>query len=113
MTDELIAILEQLNQTVLLQGSIDPSQGYPDSFFTIWNNDSPDHAHYDNQPYGTAWDFNIYYYSTDPTDVYETIEAARTALMAAGWIVPSKGFSAMSDVTTHTGRGLHIYKLDT
>lgn len=113
MVDELITILSGINSNVYRQGTLNPDEAYPESFFTFWNNDSPDHAYYDNTDYGTAWNFAIYFYSTDPVEVYTAIESARTALKAAGWIVPSKGFDVVSDVSTHTGRGLQIYKLET
>lgn len=113
MVDALIAVLTEINSNVFRQGTLNPDEGYPDSFFTFWNNDSQDHAHYDNVDYGTAWNYSIYFYSTDPTEVYTAIEATRQALKADGWIVPSKGFDVVSDVSTHTGRGLQIYKLET
>ena len=113
MVDALIAILSEINSNVFRQGTLNPDEGYPESFFTFWNNNSNDHAHYDNVDYGTAWDFTIYFYSADPAEVYTAIESARTALQAAGWIVPSKGFDVVSDVSTHTGRGLQIYNLET
>ena len=113
MVDALIGILEDINSNVFRQGTLNPDEGYPASFFTFWNNNSPDHAYYDNDSYGTAWDYSIFFYSEDPTEVYTAIEAARTALKAAGWRVPSQGFDVTSDVSTHTGRGLQIYKLET
>ena len=113
MVDALITILSEINSRVYRQGTLDPEESYPESFFTFWNNDSPDHAHYDNTDYGTVWNYTIYFYSVDPSEVYTAIESARTALRAAGWIVPSKGFDVVSDVSTHTGRGLQIYKLET
>lgn len=113
MVDALIAILSEINSNVFRQGTLNQDEGYPESFFTFWNNSSPDHAHYDNVDYGTAWDFTVYFYSAEPAEVYTAIESARTALQAAGWIVPSKGFDVVSDVSTHTGRGLQIYNLET
>ena len=113
MVDALIAILSEINSNVYRQGTLNQDENYPESFFTFWNNDSPDHAYYDNVDYGTAWNYSIFFYSTDPVEVYTAIESARTALKAAGWVVPSKGFDTVSDVSTHTGRGLQIYKLET
>ena len=113
MVDALIAIMSEINSNVFRQGTLNQDEGYPESFFTFWNNSSPDHAHYDNVDYGTAWDFTVYFYSAEPAEVYTDIESARTALQAAGWIVPSKGFDVVSDVSTHTGRGLQIYNLET
>lgn len=112
MVDRLIEILETLGYTVYRQGSL-AGQSYPDSFFTFWENDSPDHAHYDNQPYGTAYDFSVYFYSNDPNLCYSVIDQTRTTLKANGWVVPSKGFDVASDEATHIGRGLQVYYLQT
>ena len=112
MEDNLIEILSQFNFPVIRQGSLSKDAEYPDNFFTFWNADSPDHAHYDNTDYGTVWDFNIYFYSNDPANTYSYLMQARQALKAAGWIVPTKGYDVTSDEPTHTGRGLQIYYLE-
>lgn len=99
-------ILQPLCSNIYQQGSA-PAE-YPARFFTFWNSDTPAKKHYDNGAFGYLWEFDIYFYSTDPLDIYSTMEQARTALLAAGWTVNGKGFAAMSDFPTHTGRGLHI-----
>lgn len=111
MTDALIQLLEALGYPVYRQGSV--TQEYPDSFFTFWNTDSPDHAHYDNQTYGTAWAFMVNFYSIDPDLTYSVLELARTSLKAAGWIVDGQGYDVNSDEPTHTGRGFTSYFLET
>lgn len=113
MEDALIAILEGFGYPVYRQGSMNNDEKYPATFFTYWNNESPNHSHYDNDEYGTAWDFNIYVYSNNPVLTYSLLLDARTALKAAGWITPSKGFDAASDQPTHTGRGLEVFYLET
>ena len=113
MEDNLINILESLNYPVYRQGSMSNDEDYPETFITFWNNNSPNHAHYDNDEFGTAWDFNIYVYSSDPLLTYAVLLDARNALKAAGWITPTKGFDVASDEATHTGRGLEIFYLET
>lgn len=113
MEDNLIAILESFKYPVYRQGSLSNDDEYPETFFTFWNNASPNHAHYDNDDYGTAWDFNFYVYSTDPSLTYSLLMDARKALKKAGWITPSKGFDVPSDEATHTGRGMEIFYLQT
>lgn len=112
MEDNLIEILSSFNFPVIRQGSLSQDAEYPDNFFTFWNNESPDHAHYDNADYGTAWSFNVYFYSNDPENTYSYLMQARQALKAAGWIVAGKGYDVMSDEPTHTGRGLQVYYLE-
>lgn len=113
MEDKLIEILESFGYPVYRQGSMSDDAVYPDTFFTFWNFDTPDHSYYDNSDYGTEWGFNIYVYSNDPDKTYSVLASARTALKEAGWICRGKGFDVQSDEETHTGRGLEIYFLQT
>lgn len=112
MEDALITLLESLKYPVYRQGSLTDAD-YPDHFFTFWNNDSPDHAHYDNQTYGTEWNFAVYFYSVDPEKTYSLIDDARILLKQHDWIVPSKGYDVRSDKASHTGRGLTVFYLET
>lgn len=113
MEDDLIQILETLGYPVFRQGSMSDEEVYPSTFLTFWNNNSPNHAHYNNNEYGTDWDFNIFVYSEDPSKTYSVLLEARSALKEAGWITPSKGFDVDSDEATHTGRGLEVFFLET
>lgn len=112
MEDNLISILEAFGFPVYRQGSLTEDEHYPDSFFTFWNIDSPDHAHYNNADYGTAWAYDVNFYSNDPDKTYSVLANARETLKAAGWIPTSKGYDVQSDEATHTGRGMEVYFLD-
>ena len=113
MEDELILLLESLGFPAYRQGSFQEGDKYPDTFFTFWNNETPDHSHYDNRTYGFDWNFNIYIYSNDPSLTYSGLNDAIALLKENGWIVDGKGFDAISDEPTHTGRGVQIYYLET
>lgn len=112
MEDRLIELLSSLGYPVYRQGSFSEGDEYPDSFFTFWNSESPDHDHYDDDNYGTDWRFNVYFYSVDPELTYKLISDARILLKQNKWIVPSKGFDAYSDEPTHTGRGIEVLFLE-
>lgn len=112
MEDKLIEILETFGYPVVRQGSLGPDEEYPDSFFTFWNNDSPDHAHYDNAEYGTEWDFDVNFYSIDPEKTYQVLADARIKLKQNKWIIPGKGYDVASDEVTHTGRGMRVFYLE-
>lgn len=112
MEDKLIEILETLGYPVIRQGSLAPDKEYPDNFFTFWNNDSPDHSHYDNAEYGTEWDFDVNFYSTDPEKTYKILADARIKLKQNRWIIPGKGYDVASDEVTHTGRGMRALYLE-
>ena len=112
MEDRLIEILSLFGYPVMRQGSLAPDEHYPDNFFTFWNNDTPDHSHYDNVEYGTAWDFDVNFYSVDPEKTYSVLAEARKKLKQEKWIVPGKGYDVASDEVTHTGRGMRVYFLE-
>ena len=48
MKQTLTELLSGLGYPVFLQGSLNPSEPYPDSFFTFWNFNNNDTAFYDN-----------------------------------------------------------------
>lgn len=106
MEDQLIELLESLGYQVYRQGSFIEDQKYPDSFFTFWNTDSPDHAHYDNSDYLANWEYDVNFYSVDPELTYSVLSNARKLLKENRWIVPSRGYDVYSDENTHTGRGM-------
>lgn len=112
MEDKLIQVLQELGYSVMRQGSLTPDDAYPEHFFTFWNNDSSDHAHYDNAEYGTVWNYSINFYSTDPEKTYAELNEARAKLKENGWILPGKGYDVASDEVTHTGRGMDAYFLE-
>lgn len=113
MKEELIELLETFGYPVRLQGSLTESEKYPDSFFTIWNNDTADGDHYDNNAIAYVWDFDINFYSTSPTLVNTKLLEAKTLLKANGWIIGGKGHDVPSDEPTHTGRGMTALYLET
>lgn len=104
MEDALITLLETFKYPVYRQGSMSMDEVYPETFITFWNNGSPDNSHYNNDNYGTAWSYNVYVYSSIPSNVYTTISAIRRLLKSNGWVVPSQGTDVMSDADTHIGR---------
>ncbi|MEG2934589.1 MAG: hypothetical protein RR842_13520 [Gordonibacter sp.] len=103
MRQKLIEVLKQFGDPVRLQGSLNPEDGYPDSFWTFWVNDIPEAGHYDNVPSGYVWHFWVYYYSIDAEQVETVSLLAKRRLQEAGFTVPGKPVDAASDRKTHTG----------
>ena len=106
MKEQLIALLTTFGYPVILQGSLAKNKPYPGSFFTFWNNDTFDGSHYDNDAISYIWDFDVNFYSTDPTLVNTILLNAKAILKQNGWIVGGKGHDVPSDEPTHTGRGI-------
>lgn len=111
VVDNLIDILESIGYPVYRQGSMSDEESYPETFITFWNYDTPNHAFYSNQKYGTEANYNIYVYSSDPEKVYEVLTLAKKELECDGWIIQGNGFDVSSDIETHTGRGVNIINM--
>ena len=103
MKELLIEKLSELGYPVYLQGSLAENEPYPDSFITFFTIDSPDAAHYDNIAVGTAWEYQVIFYSNNPSLVASISNAIRLKLEIAGFIPQGKGRDIPSDEITHTG----------
>lgn len=106
MKNQLIELIASFGYPVRLQGSLSKDEPYPNSFFTIWNNETSDGAHYDNNAINYIWSFTINFYSSDPVLVNSVLLSTKTLLKSNGWIVPGKGYDVPSDEKTHTGRAI-------
>lgn len=103
MKEQLITILETFGYPVFLQGSFEPDEAYPDSFFTFWNFDTPEDAFYSNDANAAVWGFWVYFYSIDPAAVEDIPEQARLALKSAGWTLDGRAHDINVERPTHTG----------
>lgn len=112
MKDLLISTLEPLGFPIRLQGSLGENEQYPESFFTFWNNDTLGDEFYDNDEHSYIWDFDLNFYSSDPALVNTKLIEAKALLKAKGFIVAGKGYDVPSDEPTHTGRGIHVLKIE-
>lgn len=93
---------------IYLQGSISVDEAYPPSFFTFWNNYTNDEAFYDNNETQVIWNFDLNFYSCDPTLVNMYLVQAKAELKKVGFIPDGSGHDVLSDEPTHTGRGLTL-----
>ena len=112
MKNELIEILKTLGYPVFLQGSLNPDEEYPETFFTFWNFETPEAGFYDNKASKAVWGFWIYIYSSNPALTDTELEKARQLLKANGWIATDKGQDVQSDEPTHTGRMIESYCIE-
>lgn len=116
MADEVIDVKTLLINTlatefklpIFLQGSMSNDAAYPASFFTFWNNTTEDSNFYDNSETQTIWDFDLNFYSNDPTTVNTMLISAKAVLKAVGFIINGSGYDVLSDETTHSGRGINL-----
>lgn len=108
MEDLLISTLETFGFPVRLQGSLLPDEDYPDDFFTFWNSGSDDASNYDDTTATILYEYNVFFYSNNPENVYTILRAAIAALKSVGFIISGDGFSVASDEPTHDGRGVNV-----
>ena len=109
MEDLLISPLEtEFGYPVRLQGSLLPSEQYPDNFFTFWNDSADGSGFYSNDETAIVWQYSLNFYSNDPNKVNTILLAAKAKLKSVGFIAHGAGHSVMSDEQTHTGRGISI-----
>lgn len=112
MKKRLIETLEKLGYPVYLQGTMPEDEKYPASFITFFTNDSDDAAHFDNEPVGVAWQYQVIFYSSDP-HLIETVPAEiRASLRRAGFIPQGYGRDIPSDEPTHAGWAMEFYYLE-
>lgn len=111
MKEQLIQILETLGYPVFLQGSLNPNEAVPESFFTFWNFSTPEQGFYSNQPTAAEWGFWVYFYSTDPEKVETVTEQARQAFSSnvLDWTVSGKANDISSQRQPYTGAMFTVY----
>ena len=108
----LIETLGAFGYPIYLQGSMSKDDAYPPSFFTFWNNSTSDEAFFDNQETRTIWDFDLNFYSDDPSLVNGVLLQAKYLLKAEGFIPSGSGYDVLSDEPTHTGRGMNLLYIE-
>lgn len=108
----LIETLEKLGYPVYLQGTMPEDEEYPASFITFFTNDSEDAAHFDNEPVGVAWQYQVIFYSSDPRLVTTVPRDIRVNMRRAGFIPQGYGRDILSDEPTHTGWAMEFYYLE-
>lgn len=108
----LIETLEALGYPVYLQGTIGEDEAYPASFITFFTLSGDDAAHFDNEPVGTAWEYQVIFYSTDPRLVASVPRDIYNGLRAVGFIPQGRGRDIPSDDPTHTGHAMEFYYLE-
>lgn len=108
MKDLLIDTISSLGFPIIQQGSMNPDDQYPDSFFTFWNRSADGDSFYDNEDHSAVWLFELNFYSTDPQLVNTKLMEAKSLLKQSGFIVSGAGYDVASDEPTHTGRGISV-----
>lgn len=112
MRERLMETLEATGYPVYLQGTLAENESYPANFITYFTLSSDDAAHHDNEPSGTAWRYEVIFYSSDPRMLATAPVEIRKRLKAVGFIPQGRGRDIPSDEPTHTGWAMEFYYLD-
>lgn len=116
MENKLVSVLEELELSqefdVILQGTIDPEDGYPDNFFSYWNWETPRDGYYDNRHTKVLWGFQIVAYSTDRNFLIEMTKKAIEKLEENKFIIDSDGEDISSNLKSHTGKMIEVYFIE-
>ena len=113
MENKLVSILEgiELEQDfdVILQGTLDPEDGYPENFYTYWNWETPRDGFYDNRHSKVYWGFQIIAYSTDRNFLLKMTKKAIEELEKNNFIIDSDGGEDIaSNLQSHTGKMFEV-----
>ena len=100
---KLISALETFGFPVMLQGSMNAEDAYPDTFITFWCDSTEDNSHFENDVQSVDWHFSVILYSNNPELVNTKPSEIISALKHAGFIAQGKGQDILSDEPTHTG----------
>lgn len=103
MKQKLIATLSPFGFPVLLQGTLNAEDVFPNTFITFWTNYADNDTHFENDVYSVEWSFSVILYSNDPQIVNEKPEEIQRAMKAAGFIPQGRGQDVASGEPTHTG----------
>lgn len=103
MKQKLIKTLSAFGYPVLLQGTLNPEEAYPNTFITFFVDSTDDNGHFENKTNSVNWSFSVILYSNDPEIVNTKPDEIRAALKAVGFIPQGKGNDILSDEPTHTG----------
>lgn len=113
MLKKLIETVELLGYEIYQQGTLNPDEKYPDSFFTFWNFQADENSEFDNEANSCLWGYWLYFYSTDPVLVESELLKAKKELKKAGFEIWGNGEDVASSIPTQTGRMLTIYYKET
>lgn len=113
MKQKLISVLESFGYRVMLQGTMNSDEAYPDNFITFWCDKTEDDLNFDNNVHSVDWYFSVIFYSNNPTLVNTKPNEIREVLKSAGFIPQGKGNDILSDESTHTGWAMDFIATET
>lgn len=101
-------IFEELGKPYFRQGSLGADEPYPSpSFYTFWNLDEAGAVYYDNKPHNKIWNWAVYSYTNDPSQMYTLLDEFVDKAIERGFIIGSR-LDIDSDLPEYYGRYLIV-----
>ena len=88
------------------QGSYEIDEKLPNDFYTFWNTASDYDEFYNNKPSRCVWEWNIFYYTNNPENIYSGLEIFIEKAREKGFLFESIGRDIMCDEPNYVGRTL-------
>ena len=112
MWNKLEEVFERIGLPYARQGSYSDESEYQESFFTFWNPDTSEGAFYDNTSNKAIWQWNVYYYTNDPSTIYTKMDEFVRYAKEIGFIVEGRGYDARSDRADYLGRMIRVIYIE-
>ena len=108
MFNILAEIFEEIGIPYFRQGSLTDTDTIPDEFFTFWNIRTESQLFYDNENLSTDWDWAIYFYTKNPSNLYTTMENFINKAKEKNFFIDGMGNDIPSDIENLFGRYILI-----
>lgn len=112
MWSALESVFEKIGLPYSRQGSYSDESEYPASFFTFWNPNTKEGAFYDDESHKAIWNWNVYYYTNDPSTLYSMMDRFREVAKEMGFIVEGRGYDVQSDRPDYPGRMIRVIYIE-
>lgn len=102
----LFELFEEIGLPYFRQGSMS-DEDYQPSFFTFWNVDTPQDAHYDNELHRFNEYVQIGFYTNDASKIYSQLDVNGTFYNKAkekGFVIAALPQDAPADKENYSGR---------
>lgn len=89
-------IYEETGRPYSRQGSYGDDEELPETFYTFWNQSSELDGWYGNKASKRIWEWNIFYYTSNPELIYSGLDDFLNKAKSLGFIIKDSG----RDITT-------------
>ncbi len=107
---DIIADLEGAGFSAYQQGTA-PAQ-LPETFVTVWQDDSDDILHADNKAVQCRHDWTLIFYTKDKTQIFSGLQAVINALKKRGYLISGRGYDVSGSWEGYDARAVDVIKIE-